>query len=444
MPNQKGPAQPKLSQGGFAPILLLLVVPALLIFGFMIFQKAQEKGLPPVFQQSQNEHSKGRVQAEWPVLWGAPDNQNKCKKDESVKFSSLPLGLEDVSYVEPIGELRESHIVPGDHGGFNYKTSPASTPVKVFAPADGFLVGVEKHPYTPPPGYPALKHYHFYLEHSCTLFTGFVHLTEFTSEMLAASAELKTLDGDTNGQFKTIAPRIPVRAGQQIGTAWSFGLLGWVTVDLTAVNKGYLNPESYRKAENWRIHSVAGFDYFTEPLKTQIMAKNPRTAAPRGGKIDFDTPGKLVGNWFEKGTGGLRDTSIEPKQCGNFPCPYWDGHIAFVYDYVDPDQLRVSVGHDWGLSGRTPFGVKGNAPDFENIGMANGVVKHELVALKDISREKGYDTESPLITVNDETQVLGTILIQLTDEDTLKVEIFPGKTKDQVSSFTSQARTYTR
>ena len=425
---------------GFAPILTIAILAAVLLAGVVFFARFKQKGSLPssLFDSVQSK------QVEWPALWGAPDNKSKCQKRDNVKFSASPIVIDDISFIEPIGELREGHIIPGDHGGFDYKTSPKSSPVKVYAPADGFLVGVEKHAYTPPPGYPALKHYHFYLEHSCTLFTGFVHLTEFTPEILAASPELKQLDNNTSEQFKNIAPRIPVKAGQQIGTAWSFGLLGFVTVDLTHTNKGYLNPESYRKAENWRAHSASGFDYFTESLKSQIMAKNPRTKEPRGGKIDFDVEGKLVGNWFEKDSGGLRDTSVEPKQCGNFPCPYWDGHLAFVYDYVDPIQLRVSVGHDWGLTGRTPFGVKGNNPDFKNIGVPDGLVKYELVGLKDISREKGYDVNSSLITINDETRILGTLLVQVVDTNTIKVEVFPGKTRDQISGFTSNAKMYER
>ena len=428
-------------QRGFAHILIVVVVALVFLAGVFLYMNRSKNA--PGFSQFADRGTEISL-TQWPVLWGAPDNQNKCQKNESVKFSSLPIALEDISYVEPIGELREGHIVPGDHGGINYKTSPASNPVKVYAPADGFLVGVEKHPYTPPPGYPAMKHYHVYLEHSCTLFTGFVHLTEFAPEVLEASATLAQLDSDTSGQYKTVAPRIPLKAGQQLGTAWSFGLLGWVTVDLTHTNKGYLNPESYIKAENWRIHSVAGFDYFTVPLKTQIMAKNPRTQEPRGGKIDYDIEGKLVGNWFQTDSGGLRDTSVEPKQCGNFPCPYWDGHIAFVYDYIDQTQLRISIGHDWGLSGRTPFGVHGNGPDFGNIGTSDGLVKYELVALKDISREKGYETQSPLFTINDDNRILGTLMAQVVDKDIVKVEVFPGKTADQVSGFTSNALLYER
>lgn len=425
------------SQSGSALIIVIILSLAISI-GAIVFLRSGQS-------QPRLDRDKKVTQAEWPALWGPPDSQNRCHKNELVKYSVSPIVLEDIKFVQPIGELREGHIVPGDHGGFDYKTSPSSSPVAVFMPANGFLVGVEKHPYDPPPGYSrSLQHYHIYLEHSCTFFTGFVHLTEFAPEMLAASRELQVLNQEKSGQPKNIALRVPVKAGQVLGTTWSFGLLGMVAVDLTKTNTGYLKPESYR-GENWRIHSVAGLDYFEEPLKSQILAKNPRTTNPRGGKIDFDVAGKLVGNWFLQGTNGLKGSSgSKPRQCGNWPCPYWEGHLALVYDYIDPTQLRVSVGFNHGLSGRTPFGVKGNGPDFKNIGVADGLVKYELVALRDISRERGYDAESPLITVNDESVVLGIILVQVVDDDTIKVEVFSGKTKDEIQNFSSAARTYHR
>lgn len=434
-------------KNGFSPVVIILIVAAILIGGVMFINIPKDKGTP--FQNFQGE--KGHEDSifsdiEWPALWGGSDNKNKCQKNTDVKFSALPIEIEDIKYVEPIGELREGHIMPGDHGGFDYQTSPGSTPVKVFVPADGFLVRVEKHPYEPPSGYPKdIQHYHVYLEHSCTLFTGFVHVTEFSPEILAASSELEQLTKYRGTEQKQANFRVPVKAGQSLGTAWSFGLLGWVTVDLTHINKGYLNTESY-KGENWRVHSVSGLDYFEDSLKSQISLKNPRTKEPRGGKIDFDIEGKLIGGWFEKGTGGFRDDRAEPKQCGNFPCPYWDGHLAFVYDYVDPVRLRLSVGHDWGLGGRTPYGVKGNGSDFADIGVDSGVVKYEIVGLKDVSKEKGYDTEggSALITVNDESKILGTMLVQVVDQNTIKVEVFPGKGQDSVSGFTSNARVYER
>lgn len=434
MPKKVMPA----ARPGFAAILLIALV-IFIVGGILIFLTFKKDS-----SLSKGQHNVGTDQeaAEWPLLWGPPGTP--CQNKESVKFSTSPIDVGDVTVIEPMGELREGHIIPGDHIGIEYKTSPFSTPVKVFAPADGTIVTVERHPYTPPAGYPQdIRHYHFYIVHSCTQFSGFVHLTEFAPEILAASSELKKLNDQNVSQFTNINVGIPVGAGQQIGTAWTFGLLGVVTVDLNHTNKGYLNLQSY-KAENWRVHAVSLFDYLKEPLKSQFFAKSPRTVEPRGGKIDFDIERKIVGNWFEEGSGGLRDETKDPGLCGNWPCPYWDGHLAFVYDFIAPTQLRISVGHDWGLSGRTPFGVKGNGPDFGDIDQSDGLVKYELVGLKDVTEEKGYESDSSLITENDESRVLGTILVQMIEEGKIKVEVFPGKAAGEVNGFGQNARFYQR
>lgn len=431
-------------KGAWLVVLAVGVVMA--VAGLMVAaglgQSPRQRGFRPA---GVDEHGQGyAAQTDWPLLWGPPDGARRCDKKGPVVFAASPVAVADISFIEPMGELKEGHIVPGDHIGINYATSPRSAPVGVYAPADGFIARVERHPYTPPAGYPrAVRHYHVYLEHSCTLFTGFVHVTELAPEILAASAQLAELDRASGSQMESVAVRVPVKAGQRLGEAWTFGLLGMVTVDLNVTNDGYLNPESYR-AENWRLHAVSPFEYFPEPLRGQLLAKNPRAAPPRGGKIDFDAAGKVVGNWFLQGSGGFRDETTEPRQCGNFPCPYWEGHLALAYDYIDPAQLRVSVGHSAGLGARTPYGVRGNGPDFATVVVGSGAVAYELVALKDVSRERGYVSDDPLIEVSDETRVLGTLLVEMTEPGSLRAEIFPGKRKEQVGRFTANARVYVR
>lgn len=430
------------NQRGISSLIIVILVAVVALVAFLLFNNGIPQSKVNPLQQIGHQDGSGQSKAEWPLLWGPPNSSCQDKKD--VKFSASPIDVKDILVIEPMGELREGHIIPGDHVGIEYKNSPNSTPVKVFAPADGTIVTVERHPYSPPSGYPQnVRHYHFYIVHSCKMFTGFVHLTEFAPEILAASPELKKLNDQNVAQFTNINVNIPVKAGQQIGTAWTFGLLGAVTVDLNHTNKGYLNPDSY-KAENWRSHAVSLFDYLEESIKSQVFAKSPRKSEPLGGKIDFDIEGKAVGGWFEEGSGGFRDETKDPGLCGNFPCPYWDGHLALVYDFIDPSQLRVSIGHDWGLSSKTPFGVKGNEPDFKNIDKSDGLVKYELVGLKDVTKEKGYESNSTLITENDESKILGTMLIEMLEDRMIKMEIFPGKTKDQVSGFTSNAKVYQR
>lgn len=426
---------------GFSSLIVIALVAIVSFVALAFFLKDKPAPLEKVFREQSHEDGQ-QAHGDWPILWGVPETD--CEKKE-VKFSALPMGIADILYVEPMGELKEGHIVPGDHIGINYATSPSSVPVKVYAPADAKLVRVEAHPYNPPSGYPQnIRHYHVYLIHSCTLFSGFVHLTDFDSKILEADSILKKVDESGAREFTNIQTDIELKAGQVIGTTWSFGLLGMVTVDLNVTNSGYLRPESY-EAENWRIHAVSPFDYFNEPQKAQILAKNPRTVEPRGGKIDFDIDGKIVGNWFGEGSGGFRDLNAQPKLCGNFPCPYWEGHLALVYDYVDPTQLRVSVGYNAGLLDGTPYGVRGNGPDFKDVGAEDSLVKYELVGLRDVTSERGWPVAlDPLIEISDESKFLGTMFVQMLEPQKIKMEVFPGKTRDQVSGFTSKAKIYTR
>lgn len=244
-----------------------------------------------------------------------------------------------------------------------------------------------------------------------------------------------------NEQDTNINVNIPVAAGQVLGKTKAYGLLGMLTVDTGVTLAGFAVPETYQ-GEPWKIHAVPPFDYFAEPVRSRLLAKNPRTKEPRGGKIDFDADGRLAGNWFLQGT-GYRGTA-EQAFCGDYLCPYWDGHLALVYDFVDPAQIRVSVGYDTGIAARGPYGVKGNAPDPAAVRAEDGIVRYELVALDDIGSQFGYVTAGkPLYTLSS-GRAVGTLLAQLVDERTLKVEVFPGKAASSVSGFTRAARVYTR
>ena len=95
-------------------------------------------------------------------------------------------------------------------------------------------------------------------------------------------------------------------------------------------------------------------------------------------EIDFDIDGKLVGNWFLEGTDFTGNREDLPVFCGDNLCPYWTGHLAFVYDFVNPTQTRVSFGdyNSWNPQG--PYGVKGNIDPAE-IAVGSGLVKLELL-----------------------------------------------------------------
>lgn len=390
----------------------------------------------PSEQQNGSEHLS--ASAGFSPLWTPLDG---CEAKKKVAFMSPPLDIPKITAIEPQGELtgfRSGHITPGDHVGFRYDHTASS--LDVYALADGYLVRVERnHGYFGIGG----KNYHLYIEYSCSLFGSYVHLTELDPALLTADEKLRTLNALANvsDNQRNLLVRIPLKAGQVIGQTEEWGLLGMLTVDTTVTLSGFENQKLY-SGEPWKTHAVSPFNYFSESLKKQLMMKNPRTKEPKGGKIDFDQPGKLVGNWFKQGTDYAGNRS--KPFCGDYICPYWEGHLSFVYDYIDQQQIRLSIGYDAGLADEGPYGVKGNSPDPGTVKLENGLVKYELVKLNDLTAARGFPAEGkPLITENS-NHVLGTLLVQMLEPRKIKMEVFPGKTKEQVSGFNEKAKVYYR
>ncbi|MBI2079588.1 hypothetical protein HYT84_02390 [Candidatus Micrarchaeota archaeon] len=363
---------------------------------------------------------------------------NGCEEKDKVEFASIPIDIKDINLVEPQGELTNSgHVTPGDHIGIQYDPK---TKVDVRAMADGYIVRVERQPRW---SFVDAENYHVYFEYSCKMFGSFVHVTEIDPEILEANAEFKQLaSGKAPKDTKSIYIRLPVKTGQLIGKAETFGLLGMLTVDTDVVLKGFSVPDHYSE-EPWKTHAVPPFDYFTEPLKTQLLEKNPRKKEPLGGKIDFDVNGTLSGTWFLEGSGYYRGNE-EAGYCDGYLCPYWNGHLSFVRDFVDPDEIRISIGYKTGIDYLTPYGVKNNGPAPESIGVEDGLVKYNLVELEGKDSEYGIESYGKQMITKHTDNVVGVMLVQMLDNQTIKVEIFPDKDSSKANSFTGSAKTYAR
>ncbi|MBN2029589.1 hypothetical protein JW824_05035 [bacterium] len=152
--------------------------------------------------------------------------------------------------------------------------------------------------------------------------------------------------------------------------------------------------------------------YLNDPnlveVREALPEKNSRTVEPSGGKIDFDIDGALSGNRFLEGTPINGATSID----------YAANHLAFVYDMFDPSQIRIAAGGTLNLS---PLNhrVGGNTPDPVTVTTASGMVKYELM-----------------------TTPTAVLQVEMQDTRTIRVEVFPDKTKNEVSNFTTSAETY--
>ncbi len=271
-----------------------------------------------------------------------------CQGKGYVNFTSPPRKLEDIEIIQPIGLMIGNHVTPVDHGyyyppGWKWPDDPKDFK-DVFSPADGIiteisLVGNVK------------GDYRMIIHHTCDFYTIYIHLKGLSGKIMDEAGEVT----------RNINPQIEVSAGELIGMANSFDFS--VHYD-RIVLKGFITPELY-EGEPWKIHTVDMFDYFVEPIRSQLLSKNLRQVQPRGGKIDFDIDGRLVGNWFVENTNGYSGRyGLGPD--------YWETHLSFAYNAIDPSLVTVSIGDFKG--GPKQFAVKGNSPDPADVSVSSGIV----------------------------------------------------------------------
>jgi hypothetical protein len=359
-------------------------------------------------------------------------NGNGCK-ERDVAFTSAPMKMEELAYIRPLGAMSDGHVTPTDHvyiGGPN-PNAPDNT-YAVLMPADGTITAVA----AMPAQYigdrsgqqVAAEDHRIVVSHSCRYFSIFIHIHKLSDAVTAAVGKLQP---NENKQAS-----IELKAGDVIGYIGG-STFDWTPLDTTTTLKGFITPSRY-DGESWKIHTVSPFDLYKGELKAQLEAKSLRSVAPIGGKIDYDQPGKLIGNWFREGTGGYTGPS------GNNGGRYWDAHLSVVPDYIDPASTIVSTGN-WNGSAKQMV-VKGTH-DPSAVGEQQGMIKYELLRLNYINPSNPMaDARMPTKGMKpSQTGALeGTILLQVLPGEKLKVETFPGKSAAQVSGFTATAQMYER
>ena len=352
-------------------------------------------------------------------------NNKGCKGSGSVEFGTSPMKFDQFGSIIPYGLMIDSHVTPIDHQYFSPKDyNSKKDAYEARAIADGTILEIG----TWDSGVNSVDNeYRIVFEHTYTFLSYFDLLTSLDDVIMQ---EVKP-QLDKKGHFYG---RIPVKEGQLIGR------IGGQTLDFGVYNQkvklGFINPESYQ-SELWKIHTDETFKYFKEPIRSKLIERNLRKVEPINGKINYDIAGKIVGTWFLKGTKGYEGTNREK---------YWSGHLSIVYDHIDPNLIIISIGDFGGES--TQDAVKGNTPDPANISIEDGMIKYELVNFDYYIKntEKNWDRESwdKEIIGKESTQSKGMILVQLLDDEKLKVETFPDKSANQVPNFTENAKIYER
>jgi len=347
-----------------------------------------------------------------------------------VPLTSPPLPLAEVGLVEPLGQMAGGHVTPIDHGYiFGIDGHQGSTPneYEVLAPADGYIVAMTA---TARSGNEAFVDHAVTFSITCTLSVHYLNMDSFDEHIVRQSGEVTTGRGWDGA--------IAVSAGEVIGHTGAHGidLFVW-NADLTLT--GFVKPDQYTAGEDWKTHTADPYEYFAEPIKSQLLAKNPRVATPRGGKIDYDIDGRLIGSWFKEGSGGYTGGA----QGGE---GYWKGHLSIVPDAYDPTHVMVSIG-DWNGEARQ-FAIRGTYADPAEVSTASGVITYELgqpswVVIATGARWDNDTYKGPVRLAPDDS-IQGVLLVRMVDDRRLEVEMFPGKPSAQVAWFDTHAVYYER
>lgn len=355
-------------------------------------------------------------------------NQNGYEspsEDDNITFDYPPFDLDKVSFILPMGGMTGAHVTPIDHQyyvAYDFAEGDnVAVDINVYSPGDGVVTEIQHMNVAAGDTPVAVDDFRLVIQHTPTISSYYIHVDELSDKLAAVDPGL--------GNYASV--NVEVSAGEVIGR---YG--GSVDYNIADENVElyFVNPDSY-ECESWKIHCPDPFDYFNEPIKSELIEKCVRTQNPIGGKIAYDTDGKLVGTWFEENTNGYAGINQDR---------YWAGHLSIVYDSIDPDAIIVSIGTF--IDSAEQFAVKGNSPDPANISVDEGLVSYELVDFEYYKGEQCWNRTSLVkgLKVKNSEYVHGVILLQLIDDRELKVEIFPGKSADEVTGFTNAAKIYVR
>ncbi len=349
-----------------------------------------------------------------------PDDDTYPYPVGKVFFSHPPIGLDGVFFFEPMGALYTPY--QEDHGGFFHdEFSAPETTIPVIAPADGQVIMIRTHD-----SHNLAAEHAVLLKVSTTIELLWGHVGRLSDRLAPEAGPL--------GTSRNV--RIPVSAGEVIGYVANTAL-DLAVNDMSRQAK-ILHPDFYGP----NSYAAPLEDYFREPLKSQIIALTVREVEPRTGAYGYDVAGTLSGLWYLEGSD---PREFQQDHAFHFGYHHIQAHRSTVFDGLAYVQQNSGEG---GIS-LWDFWIKGN-PRMEDITPGSGLVKFEMYPSR-----WGVEGNIPdyrladISDLDDQVQTESILLVDMLDEDTVRLERFdaPGTTgisPDDVPGFTANARTYHR
>ena len=333
----------------------------------------------------------------------------KCKGKKL--YSTLPVDLEDLDYIEPLGGFSPpSHVFPVKHNYFYMKrTDPddsnsAAVETTLFAPTDLTISRMVSNEYHESGrtdysiNYAVCKQVSGYFYHVATLSEAIAE--EFDNNENKRCSEFSP-GGDTRTECVANGISIKVKAGDAIGQVGGdavYASFDFGTSDKRKKSK-FVNKKRWGRDKN----VVCPLDYFDSDNKASLEeflgnGSIARTVEPLCGSNNLDLKRTAQGNWILEGES---DILLE------------DPHLALIYDNIDPSIGIVSMGDSL-----EDQGMVSSEYTFEP--EASGTINRNFADVTADGQIYCYEINNrfPRETTT-ESHVLG---IQLVDKLTLKVE----------------------
>jgi hypothetical protein len=322
-----------------------------------------------------------------------PTEQEKEQLPEcdNTYFTTTPVDLSEVREITPLGNLGPpGHTFPTDHTYLHIGEHGSGKAFDLFAPADVHITSVSwgKGNTDDPIDYTI----YFAL---CKDVIGYYNHVKTTSEELNKITD-KIECEKYSVQAEDSCTKIlleKVEEGTLLGTVgWKQGNFDFGLIDLRK-ELNFINPE--RHPTRTRYIQCA-YDYYREDLQKQFFDLIKREDEQQCGVTMQDVAGTLKGAWFHESAD--EEYVVE-----------WDVYLAFVNDNEFPDVQVVSIA-----------GIFTDPSKFKFFPKDSGTVNREFSQVTTDGKIYCYQAEQ--VGKSFETKPTGKILVQLIDDESLKIE----------------------
>jgi len=357
---------------------------------------------------------------------------DNCTERGPVMFTHSPIKIEDIKNLTPYGQVVGAHVTPIDHMYIEPTDVSLGRDVyEVVAIQDALIFDISPRDIMVDTNEGQLREWRIDMAHTCTFVSYLDLLTSLTPEIEKEWAK-------TNGGQTARWNGIVVKAGQVVGYIGGRAI-DFAVYDYEIELPGLINPSAYAAREPWKIHTVDPFQYFPTQIRDALLRKMIRAVEPRAGKIDYDVDATISGNWFQIGTDGYN--GINQRK-------YWEGHLSIAPHEIDPTIWRIGVGYL--ETEDNNFLIFGDQEPLE-VNISSGPKVYELrryytyIPAKPDKKwwNEPYDEED-VYGVKIFPENVGSVLVELQEDRLLRVEVFLGIEKENVSGFTNDARLYER